>query len=141
MDLDQILKIAIRVDQVPCFSGIYYLIKDNVIVYVGQSTNVIARIAAHLAVREKVFDSYSFVQIPAEELNHMEAKEIIRHRPIYNVGGLPCNTQYKSMEQLKKITGLSAIEIKHFARDNNILPVSLNGLSYYSVNEFESETA
>jgi len=54
----------------PHGSGIYFLIKKGVIVYVGQSVNVPARIATHVA--EKAFDSWHWVPCPRKALDHWE---------------------------------------------------------------------
>jgi len=46
----------------PLLCGIYMLIRDGRIVYVGQSTNIVHRVYAHQ--REKVFDAVRVIEVP-----------------------------------------------------------------------------
>jgi hypothetical protein len=66
-------------------SGIYFLIKEKEIVYVGQSTNVFLRIAHHMGARD--FDSWSFVPCKKADLRRREARYIEEFRPIGNYTG------------------------------------------------------
>lgn len=61
--------------------GIYFLIKDNEIVYIGQSTNIFARLSGH---GNKDFDSVTFVPCEKSELNIMESLYILAYRPKLN---------------------------------------------------------
>ena len=63
-------------------SGIYFLIQDNEIIYVGQSVNIFARIATHI--EQKEFDSYAYLECPAEQLNTYESLYIHTLRPKLN---------------------------------------------------------
>lgn len=64
--------------------GIYHLLKEKDIVYVGQSTNLRVRICDHVWSDEKEFDDVEFFPMPASELNDAEAADIVKHNPIYN---------------------------------------------------------
>lgn len=65
--------------------GIYFLIKDDEIVYVGQSTrSVYDRIFAHFHEEKKHFDSYTILQSDEENLNDLEAAYIFMCAPLYN---------------------------------------------------------
>lgn len=65
------------------FTGIYFLVKDMEVVYVGQSVDILHRISRHR--REgKDFDSYSYLLCPEAELNDMEAKYITALMPWLN---------------------------------------------------------
>ena len=80
--------------------GIYFLLKDNKIVYIGQTTNGLSRILSH---KDKDYDSYSFFPFLKHNLDYIESINIIHYKPIYNksvisttfttIGGL--NIQYK----------------------------------------------
>ena len=61
--------------------GIYFLIKDKEIVYVGQSTNVYRRIPSHL---DKQFTGYAVVLCEKHELNILESLYIHCLQPKYN---------------------------------------------------------
>jgi len=80
-----------------CF--VYFLVKNDEIVYVGQTTRGIARIYNHYG--QKDFDFYSFIECKEEELNDLEASYIIKFNPIYN-GTPPPNSIYTGKFTLKK---------------------------------------
>lgn len=51
--------------------GVYFLIQDKRIVYVGQSTNVFSRIFTHIG--SKKFDSYVYIPCEKEKLDKLES--------------------------------------------------------------------
>jgi len=53
--------------------GVYFLFKDDTLVYVGQSTHVPTRIAAHVREGRLEFDKVSFIRVPPERLLEVEA--------------------------------------------------------------------
>lgn len=65
--------------------GIYILMHEREIVYVGQSINCQSRIGTHLNNPLKVFDSYFVIECQEKHLDHLEAKYIINFRPKYNL--------------------------------------------------------
>lgn len=65
--------------------GVYFLMHEKEIVYVGQSVNCTLRIGNHLNDGQKAFDSYFFVECPESRLDEMEAKYIVKFRPKYNI--------------------------------------------------------
>jgi hypothetical protein len=67
-------------------TGIYFLCRDGVLLYVGQSINAYARVAEHTKYRE--FDSAFFLPWPADDLNRIEAALIRTLTPPLN-GRLP----------------------------------------------------
>ena len=62
-----------------CF--VYFLLKDNEVVYVGQTTVGISRPMAHY---DKDFDRIKLMYCEVEELNELENKYIIKYNPKYN---------------------------------------------------------
>ena len=62
-------------------SGIYLLINDNEVVYVGKTENGLRRIMQH---NDKIFNKYSFIEVPPEELDYYEDFYIIKYQPKYN---------------------------------------------------------
>lgn len=65
------------------FTGIYFLILNQEVVYVGQSVDVLGRISRHK--REgKQFDSYSYILCAPEKLNTLEAQYITAFMPWLN---------------------------------------------------------
>lgn len=61
--------------------GVYFLIDTGKVVYVGQSTNVYARIASH---HDKVFDSFAFMPCDKTVLDNLESLYIHILRPALN---------------------------------------------------------
>jgi hypothetical protein len=51
-------------------TGIYFLIKDGVVIYVGQAMNIAARIGVHAATKD--FDSWHWIACKRSELDAME---------------------------------------------------------------------
>lgn len=66
-------------------SGIYFLIRDKKIVYVGKSVNVHARVATHQ--KQKEFDQINFVECPVEQLHQIEQLYIRKFNPELNIAG------------------------------------------------------
>lgn len=61
--------------------GVYFLIKDSEIVYIGQSINIASRITQH---RDKEFDSVSYVACHRSELDILESLYILAYQPELN---------------------------------------------------------
>lgn len=66
-------------------SGVYFLIKDNKIVYVGESSCIFSRISQHYKEEIKNFDFFHY-ELYEGEINRKqkERKYIKKFRPIYN---------------------------------------------------------
>ncbi len=70
---------------IPETSGVYFLIKDGRVVYVGKSNNVHRRIQEHL--KQKCFDRINVIECPEPELGRIEAHYIRAFRPVLNIAG------------------------------------------------------
>lgn len=82
---------------------IYFLIRDNEIVYVGQSKHGLHRITTHVNTNKIQFDSYSYIEVKEEDMNKIEAFYILKFCPEYNKF-LPNNTnEYTSISKTKKM--------------------------------------
>jgi hypothetical protein len=113
--------------------GIYFLINEGEIVYVGQAADIHSRIAAH-ARDGKTFTAYSFVECKPSELSDLEAEYIVAFAPRLNQK-LPPNANWCSLRQLRMHAselGIFANEVDRFLRENQIQAV--NG--YYRVIDF-----
>ena len=75
---DAIAKAAIPWKRSP---GVYFLLDQDEIVYVGQSVNVYARIAQH---QDKKFDRYAFISCSVDALDKLESIYIHYLRPKLN---------------------------------------------------------
>lgn len=60
---------------------IYFLIKNNIVVYVGQTKRGVARPFSH---KDKEFDSIKLIYCKEEELDILEDKYITKYNPKYN---------------------------------------------------------
>ena len=72
-----------RFDSRSKISGIYFLIKDGRIVYVGQSENVHYRAFVHA--KQKDFDSYTYIPCELSQLGILEAAYINALKPELNI--------------------------------------------------------
>jgi hypothetical protein len=61
--------------------GIYFLIKDNKIIYIGKTTKGFSRVLEH---KSKNFDKYCFFQVELKDLNYIEAINILHYKPQLN---------------------------------------------------------
>jgi len=79
------------------FRGIYFLIKEDKIVYVGSSTDIMSRIVTHKEIdKKKDFDSYSYILLEKhtiKEMHSLEVKYIRNMLPKLN------RIKYKSITQ------------------------------------------
>jgi len=64
--------------------GVYFLINNGEIVYVGQSVNIWGRLGTHFNDNLKEFDRIAYVLVDKEDLNRVEAAYIRKFQPKYN---------------------------------------------------------
>lgn len=64
--------------------GIYFLLRNSVVVYVGQAVDARRRIGEHLGDRTKPFDAVSFIPCVKNRLNAVERHYIQKLMPEYN---------------------------------------------------------
>lgn len=65
--------------------GVYFLLKNGRVMYVGQSRNLLARAWVHRAM--KIFDEVRFIRVPPADLNRVELYWIHHFDPPWK-----CNT-------------------------------------------------
>ena len=68
--------------------GVYFLLEDSNIVYVGQSVDVAMRVAQHRKDSSKVFNRACWVPVPKDELDDVEAALIALLKPRHNTRGV-----------------------------------------------------
>lgn len=80
-------------------AGVYALVRDGVVVYVGQSKRMLSRVAAHksnwgrkstpswmpVSIRGVLFDSVFVLPCRIEDLDRIEAEIIQLYKPRYNI--------------------------------------------------------
>lgn len=64
--------------------GVYFLIRESTIVYVGQSLWVYARLCEHIRAKKIPFDSYFVQRCTVAELAPLESRYIAKFRPRHN---------------------------------------------------------
>ena len=64
-------------------TGVYFLIRDSEIIYVGKTTDLYNRLRRHVHDGRR-FDHYNFLPCPPEQLNELEAAYIARILPREN---------------------------------------------------------
>lgn len=75
---------SIPVESIAGISGVYFLIDNQTIVYVGQSNNVGNRVLVHKQEGRIKFDKFSYIQCELDELNIIESLYIHAYRPKHN---------------------------------------------------------
>ena len=86
---------------------IYALLYRNEIVYIGQSTSLITRLAAHVN-SNKVFDAWSIIEalgnfVPTEKFNAIERSYVSKFKPKYNKHLLRSKPKSKKEKKYEKI--------------------------------------
>jgi hypothetical protein len=85
---------------VPPRCGIYHLVKEGRVLYVGQSVNVMTRVGAWLTARLE-FDAWHVYACAVGELNDLEREHIQRFDPPLNRGGR--TWQFTNVPRLPRI--------------------------------------
>lgn len=112
-------EILFTVNNVSKQRGIYFLVSNGEIVYVGQSENIFKRIAEHM--QSKDFDGYAYDETN-DDLNELEVDYILALKPSLNAA-LPNNTRFISFDNFSKKNKINKWVLKRFINENNIKPV------------------
>lgn len=124
---------SIKVDNSKsCF--VYLLLLNDEVVYVGQTTQGLARPFSHI--NSKEFDEVRVIGCQTESLNMVEAAMIAYHKPYYN-NSIPGNSILVGKETLKKMFCIGGRELNTIIRQNKIEP-RYDG-SYFFVGDFYAE--
>ena len=68
--------------------GVYQLLKNSKMVYVGRARNVFTRVAVHMTQRRMDFDTWKWERVEDENVRWEREAQLIRdHQPKYNVNG------------------------------------------------------
>lgn len=70
-------------------SGVYFLVQDDEVVYVGQSINPLSRISTHIKEKAGKFDKSYFLAVPKHMLDAVEGGFINLLNPKLNEGRAP----------------------------------------------------
>jgi hypothetical protein len=112
---------------------IYFLKDDGVIVYVGQTKTIIARMHSHKNDKDKSFDSIEFFEFTeGTDLSVEEFKSILKHQPKYNKQ-LPPLSFAVSKNRIEKINLCledSGIAFEKYDENDPDLVCTLDGVTY-----------
>ena len=102
-------------------SSIYFLMLDDVVVYVGQSVNYLNRIGQHKKEGKKNFDSFKVCELPhGVDVNFAEFCEIADRKPAYN-SSLPALDFLLTVSDIKKLDDRTQSEFDMDHPDYKIL--------------------
>jgi hypothetical protein len=79
---------------VPPGPNIYFLLLDNIIIYIGQSTNVVSRLGTHIE-NGRIFNRTYVLPTVSGQLDVMELLYINTFQPKENIVGLSNKTVFK----------------------------------------------
>ena len=93
-------------------SGVYVLILDGIVVYVGESKSVYSRIGAHVKDSKKRFDSVRILPCQEHRRKYWEAVLIDRYQPLFNKTGKDKETNRRHIFELGKINKRQYKQVK-----------------------------
>ncbi len=110
-----------------CF--IYTLSKDGIVVYVGQSTNIISRVYQHQLDKSKEFDSVNIIECLKGDMDETEFAYICRFSPKLNkdVPVIPYSVRETAAKSYNKCISNNIVGDKGFNLENPDFYVELNG--------------
>lgn len=112
-------------DTIVC--GIYFLIGEGEIVYVGQSVDIFKRLREHVQGRYKKWDRFSMIPVRQEKLTEVETWYIQHFRPKYNK-----NRRWPH----KSEASVEAIRVETEARLRRIAKAQEAGLSHEDAEKY-----
>lgn len=106
---------------------VYFLIKDNEIVYVGSSAKGLSRAYGHKGKgrRRKDYDHSSYIHVQKDLLQETELRYIIKFKPKYNQT-FPKSDKYKSPIELGKFFGIAWEKVIKICEKYNVKIHKLN---------------
>jgi hypothetical protein len=107
----------------PNLIGVYFLYKNDTVVYVGQSKNIEMRIYQHE--RTKDFDRYNYVLCNENLLKETEEAFILRYQPVLNKKIFAIET-YKEKNKVDDSMKEDTISIELLSIDHKILAKHFN---------------
>lgn len=76
-------EVALGAIPLPMVSGVYFLVHQGAVVYVGQSVDVLGRISRHRR-EARDFDAFNYILCPPDKMNALEALYIAAFMPDLN---------------------------------------------------------
>lgn len=115
-------------ERTPKICGVYFLFMGSKIIYIGQSRNVMQRIASHHKIG---YTHYSIHECHDAYLDSLEAAYILEYQPEYNES-IPNNENWKTANQIREFTNSDSIlDTRRTLEKNKIKFKVFRGLVYY----------
>lgn len=131
---DDIFSKSIPLDLPKIKSVIYYLIQDDTIVYIGSTSNTLARVFTHL--KDKDFNKVTYYPVEEKDKFDTEASEIVKYKPKYN-RSVPANNLFCSQSKIReRHKGSTKVEVAMALCKPKCI---MRDIVYYDLNEVEKE--
>ncbi len=117
--------------------GVYFLISQGELVYVGQSADVVARVSIHNAKKIIKFDSYNWIECISSELTNLEIECILKFRPSFNKNIPECK-RFTTAHALKR-KGLGRVSFKKYLASTSCTHYVFNSAVYYDLQELKAD--
>lgn len=114
---------------------VYFLLKDEEVVYVGKTTKGIVRPLSH---NDKDFDSIKVLFVGEPDLDSVESHFIAKYRPKYNSklpGYFRLFAARNAIREEANSASFSVATLKRECKKLNINILDLNGLAYISAQD------
>ena len=115
---------------------IYFLLKDGIVVYVGQTTQGLIRPFTH---KDKDYDEMKIILCDEKELDIIEGKYIAKYKPIYNKAISSSYRLYRARNLLREMFNnkITVIDLKKIIKKLEIETFNFNGNVYINNYDFE----
>lgn len=125
MEIEDIIKNRNKIKKVEDYSGVYFLIKNSKIIYIGTALFCEDRVKAHKKNKRMNFDSYYVMKIKDKsERNNIERSYIQKIKPLFNFDWNPdYNDGKKDMLYLflKKFDSAKEVSLLCDVKDKDVL--------------------
>jgi len=87
--VEELSSAAVPAKAIQLVCGVYFLMHDKEVVYVGQSVAVLYRVHQHVTEKTKKFNRWCYINVKKEQLDEVEQFYITLLRPKFNKAGMP----------------------------------------------------
>lgn len=117
---------------------VYFLLLDDEVVYVGQTTRGIVRPLSHF---DKDFNGIKAIFVDREKLDEMEGYFIAKYKPKYNIKMTGYFRLLSARDKIRNATGMSDFTVTKLKKECQKLGINmqmLNGLCYISSKDIDT---
>lgn len=117
---------------------VYFLLLDDEVVYVGQTTRGIVRPLSHF---DKDFNGIKVIFVDREKLDEVEGYFIAKYKPVYNskmTGYLRLLSARDKIRAATELHDFTVTKLKKECKKLGINMQTLNGLCYISLKDIQS---